>query len=123
MLNNRQVQGAGVFHGAPHQGRIHNRFSVIGQGDHTSFLEVPEFRHLFALGTDTDRADGIDAGKIGFNRFSEDEFGNRAVIMDRFCVGHAGNGGEPPCYSRGRTGGNRFFVFQARFAQVHVHVD
>ena len=123
MLNNRQVQRAGVFHGAPHQGRIHNRFPVIGKGDYTRFLEVPEFCHLFALGTDTDRADGIDAGKICFGRFSEDEFGNGTVIMHRFRVGHAGDGGEPPCHSRGRTGGNGFFVFQARFAQVHVHVD
>ena len=81
------------------------------------------FGYAFAVRAGGYRADGVNMGQIRLRGFAQDKFGDRPVVIDRLCIGHARNGCEASGHGGGRAGDDGFLVFQSGLAQVHMHID
>ncbi len=123
VLDDRQIEHAGVLERAPHQHRRRHRMPVVGQRDAAGLLQLGDVGELLALLAARDRADRIDAGQVRLGGLRQDVAGDAGVVVHRAGVRHAGHRGEAAGDRRGGAGRHRFLVLLPRLAQVHVHVD
>ena len=66
---------------------------------------------------------GKHIGKLSALGLLDHETGHRSVVVYRMRVRHRAHRRKTAGHRGGRAAGNRLFVFLARLAQVHVHVD
>jgi len=121
--NHRQSQGMGVFQRPAHDGAIHDGFAVVGKGDGSCFLEVPELRQGFPLGTQRNGGDGINMDEVRLSGLAEDEFRDGTVVIHGTGIGHTGHRGESADGGRRASRGNGFLVFIARLPEMDMHID
>ena len=129
VIDHRQIERERILHGAPHHLATHHRLPVIGDGYTAGMPQLADFCQLLAFGALGDRTHRKHMGVPGRTGLVEDELGDGLIIIDRGRVRSGGltwlsreptHGGEPSGHSRCGPCGNRFLVFEPRFAQVHV---
>src|SRR5580700_6907392 len=123
MIDHRQAEGAGRFHGAAHDTRIHDGASVVGDGDDASVLHQADGGQLFAGASLGDGADGKYINHRVARRALDDIAGDGGVVVHGRGVWHAADGGESTGSGGARAALDRFGVLEAGLAQVDVHVD
>ena len=119
----RHVEHGTVFQGAPHQVGVHDRSSVVGNGDCAGVNHVPDVGQFLAPESFRQGADRKDARQAGGARLLADEAGHCGGVVDRVGIRHAGHAGEAAGDRGARTGQHRLLVLVARLAQMNVHVD
>src|SRR6202044_1729783 len=91
--------------------------------NNAGFLHRGDFGDSFAFAADAGSADGPDASACGGFGAIEDEARDAGVVVDRFRVGHATDGGEASAGCGARAGLDRFRGFLAGLAEMRVKID
>jgi hypothetical protein len=94
VLDNGHVEHFGVFQGLADQVGFHHAMAVIGKSHRAAFDQVGHFHQVLAQLPPGDGSDGKDVGQPDPFGAGDDVFGDRAVVVDRLGIGHAGDGGE-----------------------------
>ncbi len=123
MVDDWHTEHAGVLERAAHQKRRRHGTAIVGERHAAGSFLFAELGELLPFRAERHCADRIHARQSRFGGFLEDELGDAGVVVDRFGVRHAGDGGESAGDGRSRAGGDRLLVFLTRLAQVHVNID
>lgn len=123
MIEDGEVEHAGVFHGAAHDLGALDAMAVIGDGDHAGAVEGAdggEFLAGDALGDGTGDED-TDGGILssGF----PDQTDGGGMVDGGLGIGHADHGGEPATGSAAGAGGDILLGGLAGFTEVDVKID
>ena len=121
--DDRQAEHRRVLERPPHETGVHDGTAVVGHGHDARPVHLPDLGEPLALHAGRQRTDRVDARSARHPRPLQDELRHRRAVVHRVGVGHARQRGEA-ARERGRHAGrDRLFVFVARLAEVHVHVD
>src|SRR3984957_7382024 len=82
MIDYGEAEGASGFHGAAHDACVHDRPSVVGDGDYTGFLHESDGGQLFARASFRDGADGKHVDHRVTLRTLVDVAGHGCVVVD-----------------------------------------
>ena len=123
VLDDREIEGAGVLERAAHDRARGDAAAVVGDRDRAGVVQVAHLGELLPLLPHGDGADGVEPGAADLAGARDHHLGDGARVVDRAGVGHHADVGEA---ARGRGREPRedvFLVFLARLAQVRVQVD
>ena len=123
MHAHRQVEHGTILQGAAHQVGVHYRPTVIGDRYSAFCGHLANLGQFFALEPFRERTDRQHPRQVRRPRSLDNVAGDRAVVVDRVGVGHAGDGGEPTGHCRLGAGQHGLFVLVAGLAQVDMHID
>src|SRR5579859_4462267 len=94
MLDDGQIERAAVVHHLAREFCRGDGFAVVANGDDAGLLHGGDFRDGFAFAADAGGADGPNAhAGSGFGAI-ENKARDAGVVVDRFRVRHAADGGE-----------------------------
>ena len=123
VVGDRDAEVAGVLERRAHQMRADHGLAVVAHGDGARAHHLAELGERSPRLADRDRADRVDAGRVGALRLTDDESDRRLVVGHRIGVRHRADRGEPAGRRGAGAGGDRLDVLAPRLAQVAVHVD
>ena len=123
MIGDGNAEGARVLERRAHEMRARDRLAVVAHGDGAGADHLAELGERLAALADRDRADRVDASRVGARRLTNDEADRRLIVGDGIGVRHRAHGGESAGRRGARAGRDRLDVLAARLAQVAVHVD
>src|SRR5579859_7277357 len=123
MLDDRKIERAAVVHHLPCEFCRGDGFSVVANGDDAGLLHGGNFRDGFAFAADAGGADGPNANAGGGFGAVENEARDAGIVVDRFRVRHAADGGEAAASRGARAGLDGFRRFLAGLAKMRVKVD
>ncbi len=117
----RQIELRRALHRLDHERLVHQRDAVVGKARRTGRGQALHVDDLLAGKVLTDGSAGqhIDVAA----RTLVEHVAQRLCVVDgRLGVRHAHDRREPAARRRGRAGFDVFLVFEARIAEMHMHV-
>jgi hypothetical protein len=108
---------------APHEFRVINRCTVVGESDRAGLHELTQFGKFLPLTVLTHAGNDIQIAIVCPRGLVLNKFDAGLRIEWRIGVRHAGDRSETARQGRGRARGNRLIFLAPRLAQVDVHVD
>ncbi len=123
MADDREIKGAGIFHGPPHDFTIVNRPTVIAHRNTTGFAQFAHFRKRFTLETFGDGPDRKNIGQFCFGGPLKDVVSYRLVIVDGVGIRHTGYGSEATRHRSLDAGLNVFLIFITGFPEMNMDID
>ena len=123
VVDDRDPEGGGVFHGPPHQPGVHDRDPVVADRDGALGVHRADVGQPFPLAALGDRSDGVDVDRRCPARALHDEARDLRRVVDRQGVRHAADRREASGRRGPRTALDGFGVLDPRLSQMHVDVD
>jgi len=110
------------LHRPEHGGRILDRLPVVGEGAAAERRQPGQVGQLRAAAPGGDGGDGVHVREADGGGAVQHQLVHLGRVADGLRVGHGRHGGEPAADGGQQAGGDGLLVFEARFAQVDVHV-
>jgi len=123
VLDDGNVERAAIFHDLTGELRGGYGVTIVGNRDDASFFHAGNFGDGFAFAANAGRADGPDANAASIFGAVENEARDAGVIVDRFRIRHAADGGEASTRSGTRPRFDSFRRFLAGLPQMCVQID
>ncbi len=118
-----EVEEPGVLERPAHEPGVHHGAAVVRDGDDARPVHLADLGQPLPGEPERERPDGMDPRAAGQRRTLQDEARDRAAVVHRVGVGHAGDRREAARERRRHPGRDRLLVLLPRLPQVHVHVD
>ena len=119
----RQVEHPAILHSAARQARVHHRHAIVREAHNAGFVHPPQFGQFLTAQTHRHRADRKQTRATHGRRPPQHKLRDRWRIVDGLGIGHRRHRRKAASRRCCQSGGNRFFVLEARLAEVHVHVQ
>src|SRR5713101_4587332 len=123
MADDGRAEGQGVFHRAAVDLGVHDALAVVGEGDAPRLGQLGHLGQLLALEAARDGADRVDAHDAFDARLGHDVVRDRAVVVDRIGIRHAGHGREAARGRGARAAGDGLLILVAGLPEMDVDVD
>ncbi len=123
MVDDERSQGPRAFEGLPHDVLVSHGPAVVGERDGAGPDEGGPVGRGLTLESERNGGDGQDVDDGAPPRLVQDEFRDGGRVVRGIRIGHPADRREPS--AGGRPGGrpDGLFFFEARLAEMDVHVD
>ena len=123
VIENREIEHAGVFEGAAHEFVILDAFAVVGDGDDAGLFEGTDGGEFFASDALGDGAGDVNIDEAFARGFFANQRDGAGGVDRGRRIRHAQDRGESTARGGLRAGGDGFLGGLAGFAEVDVGID